>query len=258
MRGFGYHELMQFDPFLMFDDFSNTEATAYQAGFPMHPHRGIETVTYILKGEVIHHDSLGNIGSIKAGEIQWMSAGSGIVHEEMPVVYEGGIQGFQLWVNLPQEHKMMSPRYQEIKSDGIPRILEAGIEVRIIAGKYNEMVGPVQDLIVSATYLDVSLDVQTKFSFPTDERDTYFVYVFEGRLALRDDRSESWIGTGDIALLTKDRVFTCVSGTYGARFLLIGGKPIGEPIAWNGPIVMNTEAELHTASVDLQNGTFIK
>ena len=258
-RGFGGQELAKlFDPFLLFDDFSNTDADAYSAGFPQHPHRGIETVTYILKGEVHHKDSMGNEGSIKAGDIQWMTAGSGIIHEEMPVVYEEGIQGFQLWVNIPEKDKMMSPRYQEIKSAEIPCVVEEHREVRVIAGSYKEKQGPVQDLMVAPTYFDVKLGSYTPFSVQTNTEDTFFVYVFEGRVAIRDDRSESWIGTGEIALLTHDTKFVCNGGVSGARFLLIGGKPLHESISWYGPIVMNTEAELQTAMEDLKNGTFIK
>ncbi len=258
-RGFAGPELgTRFDPFLLFDDFSNTDADAYKLGFPEHPHRGIETVTYMLKGEVQHRDSLGNEGSIKAGEIQWMTAGSGIIHEEMPVVHDEGIQGFQLWVNIPKDHKMMHPRYQEIKSAEVPVVAEEGKEIRVIAGTYGETTGPVQDLMVAPTYLDIKLGERVPFSFKMNREDTFFVYVFEGRISLRDDRTESWVGEGDIAPLTNDFEFTCAGGKDGARFLLIGGKPLHEPISWAGPIVMNTEGELKTAFEDLQNGTFIK
>lgn len=257
-RGFGHHEVKDFDPFLLFDDFSNTNPDFYKAGFPLHPHRGIETVTYILKGEVKHKDSLGNEGSIKVGEVQWMTAGSGIVHEEMPIVHEEGIQGFQLWVNIPAGDKMMYPRYQEIKSAEIQSVKEEGTEVRVIAGAYKGVKGPVQDLMVSPTYFDVSLGERVPFSFQTPRDDTFFIYVFEGRLSLRDDRTESWIGAGDIGLLTHDFELTVSGGKDGARFLLIGGTPLNEPIAWHGPIVMNTPEEIKVALEDLQNGTFIK
>ncbi len=257
-RGFGFHEVPLFDPFLMFDDFSNTEASAYKAGFPMHPHRGMETVTYIRRGEVAHRDSLGNEGSIRDGEVQWMTAGNGIVHEEMPVVTEGGIQGFQLWVNLPKEHKMMSPRYQEIKSGEIKTVHLNGTKVRIIAGEYNGVKGPVEDLIVIPTYLDVRLDAEVPFSVPTPEAENFFAYVYEGRIMLRDDRSEFWVKEGEIALLTHDSAFACTGGKEGARFLLIGGKPLNESISWAGPIVMNTDAEIETAFRELKEDTFIK
>lgn len=259
-RGFSNREAQQFDPFLLFDDFSNTNAEAYEAGFPQHPHRGMETVTYILKGEVRHRDSLGNEGSIKAGEVQWMTAGSGIIHEEMPVVHEEGIQGFQLWVNIPKENKMMAPRYQEIKSAEIEMVSEVGVEVRVIAGTYKDVTGPVQDLVVPTTYFDVALAPNTPCSFPTAQDDTFFVYVFEGRLMFRDpgDRSEYWVKQGEIALLTRDTVLGCTAGNEGARFLVIGGTPLNESIAWYGPIVMNTEEEIEIARTDLQNGKFIK
>ncbi len=258
-RGFGGPELAKrFDPFLLFDDFSNTDADAYKLGFPQHPHRGIETVTYILKGEVHHKDSMGNAGSISTGDIQWMTAGSGIIHEEMPMVHEEGIQGFQLWVNLPQKDKMMSPRYQDIKGTEIPVVSEEKVEVRVIAGTYKETKGPVQDLMVAPTYFDVTLGAYTPFFYRTNRDDTFFVYVFEGRLAIRDDRTESWIGEGDIGLLTNDFEFVCNGGKDGARFLLIGGTPLNESIAWHGPIVMNTQEEIQEAMDDLNQGEFIK
>lgn len=257
-RGFGYFEVPEFDPFLLFDDFSSEIEEDYIAGFPQHPHRGIETVTYILEGEVRHKDSLGNHGSIKGGDVQWMTAGSGIVHEEMPQRHEEGIQGFQLWVNLPKEHKMMHPRYQEIKNSEIPVIKEGNTQVRVIAGHYKETQGPVKDLMVSPTYLDVTLDPETTFEFPTPQGHNFFVYVFAGRLMVRDDRSEHWVGEHDIGLLTNGSMFTCISGKNGVRFLLIGGKPIGEEVAWRGPIVMNTEDELDVAFAEFQTGTFVK
>lgn len=257
-RGFSNREVELFDPFLLFDDFSNTEADAYRAGFPMHPHRGMETVTYLVKGEVAHKDSLGNAGVIGVGDVQWMTSGSGIVHEEMPVVHEEGIQGFQLWVNLPKEHKMMHPRYQEIKSAEIPQVTEEGISVRVIAGHYKETHGPVQDLMVSPTYFDVELSPLIPFSFLTLLEDNFFVYVIKGRLMVRDDRSELWVGEGSIGLLSHDSQFACTAGKEGVRFLLIGGKPLKEPIAWHGPIVMNTDEEIAEALADLKTGTFIK
>lgn len=257
-RGFSNREVELFDPFLLFDDFSNTEADAYKAGFPMHPHRGMETVTYLLKGEVAHKDSMGNAGSIGAGDVQWMTAGSGIVHEEMPVVHEEGIQGFQLWVNLPSKDKLMSPRYQEIKSTEIPKVTEEGISVKIIAGQYKETRGPVQDLMVSPTYLDVTLDPLAPFSLTTILEENFFVYVIQGRLMVRDDRSELWVGEGNIGLLSHDTQLGCTAGKEGVRFLLIGGKPLNESISWAGPIVMNTQAELENAFKELKEGTFIK
>lgn len=257
-RGFSNQEVEKFDPFLLFDDFSNTDPQSYTAGFPSHPHRGIETVTYILKGEVQHKDSLGNAGSITEGEIQWMTAGSGIVHGEMPISHPEGIQGFQLWVNLPKSKKMMSPRYQEIKSADIPVVTEESVTIKVISGEYKGTKGPIEDLMVAPTYLDVTVGSRIPFSFPTNRDETFFVYVFEGRISLRDDRSETWVGEGDIALLTNDSQVSVSGGKDGARFLLIGGKPLKEPIAWHGPIVMNTEEEVQTALQELRNGSFIK
>lgn len=257
-RGFSNREVELLDPFLLFDDFTNAEASAYMAGFPMHPHRGMETVTYLLKGEVAHKDSMENAGSIGAGDVQWMTAGSGIVHEEMPVEHDEGIQGFQLWVNLPSTDKMMSPRYQEIKSTEIPKVTEEGLFVKVISGQYKDISGPVQDLMVSPTYLDVTLDPLTVFSFPTILEENFFVYVVKGRLMVRDDRSELWVGEGNIGLLSHDTQFSCTAGKEGVQFLLIGGKQLKEPIAWHGPIVMNTKEEIHQALVDLNEGTFIK
>lgn len=257
-RGFSHKEVQAFDPFLLFDDFSNAEATAYRAGFPLHPHRGIETVTYMLKGEVHHKDSLGNEGSIKAGEVQWMTSGSGILHEEMPVVHEEGLEGFQLWVNLPSTYKMMAPRYQEIQAVQIPCIEREGVTVRVIAGVYEDVRGPVQDLMVAPTYFDITVGAGATCTFPTSLEETFFVYVFEGRIVLRENQHESWLRTGEIGLLSNDTQFACAGGTEGARFLLIGGKPLREPVAWYGPIVMNTDAELRSAIDELNNGTFIQ
>lgn len=257
-RGFGPGEARLLDPFLLFDDFTNTDESAYRQGFPMHPHRGIETVTYILKGEVSHKDSLGNEGSIKAGEVQWMTAGSGIMHEEMPIVHEEGIQGFQLWLNLPQKNKMMTPRYQEIKSEMIPCLTQDGCTVRVIAGEYTGAKGPVQGLVTTPTYLDIQIGERSPFSIPTEEEDSFFIYVFEGRLSLRDDRSEFWVGKNEIGVLSGGKHFTCAGGKDGARLLLIGGKKLKEEVAWRGSIVMNTEEELIQAVEELNNDTFIK
>ncbi len=257
-RGFSYHAYETFDPFLMFDDFSNESAEAYEKGFPQHPHRGIETITYVRKGEVHHKDSIGSEGSIKDGGVQWMTAGSGILHEEMPVISEGGIQGFQLWLNLPSKYKMIAPRYTEMKSEDIPSVVDEGVEVKVIAGVYKDIQGGIQDTIVPVTYLDVSVGSRAYFSVPTLREDNYFIYVYEGRVGVRDDRSESWLGSGELALLTKDSAFACSGGADGARFLLIGGNPIKETIVPHGPIVMNTEEEVKTALAELQNGTFIQ
>ncbi len=256
-RGFSPQDSAIFDPFLLFDDFSNTEVGAYEAGFPTHPHRGIETVTYILKGTVEHCDSIGNKGKIGDGDVQWMTAGSGIMHEEMPIETEEGIQGFQLWVNLPRVHKMTGPRYQEIRKADIPCIQEGEKDVCVIAGSYQGTSGPVRDLLVPVTYLSVTVPPYTLFSLPTLRDDTYFIYVLEGRVSVRDDRTELWIGAGEIGLLTNDFDMACSGGKDGAQFLVIGGTPLREPVVSHGPIVMNTEEEIKTAMEDLKNGVFI-
>lgn len=186
-----------------------------------------------------------------------MTAGSGIVHEEMPVVHDEGIQGFQLWVNLPQTHKMMSPRYQDIRAHEIPVVTETGKEVRVIAGVYGNAQGPVQDLMVSPTYFDVTLDAGASFSIPTDPEENFFVYVYEGGITCGDDHLTTASG-GEIALLTSGSECVVTGGVKGANFLLIGGKPLKEPVVWHGPIVMNTQDEIKTALAELQNGTFIK
>ena len=256
-RGFGYFETPKFDPFLLFDDFSSEDENDYLLGFPMHPHRGIETVTYILKGKVNHRDSLGNAGSITKGDIQWMTAGSGIIHEEMPQRSEEGLQGFQLWVNLPKEHKMMNPRYQDIKGEDVKVVKEGAMEVKVVAGEYGGEKGPVKDLMVSSTYLDITLLKEMSFEFPTPSEHNFFIYVIEGSLGVGEDIKQRAV-ENNIALLEKGDSFKCNSEKDGVRFLLIGGKPIGEPVAWRGPIVMNTEDELEVAFAEYQNGTFIK
>lgn len=257
-RGFGFGDTEDFDPFLLFDDFSSTHHEDYEAGFPWHPHRGIETVTYILKGEVMHEDSIGNKGSIGAGDIQWMSAGSGIVHQEMPQVHEGGIQGFQLWVNLPRTKKMSDPKYQDIRDATVPTVEHDGAQVRIISGSYRETEGPVHDIAGNPTYLDVSLSANSSFQYPTLDRDTVFIYVIDGDVIFREKENEQWIRGNEIALTTLGNEFSVIAGQHGARFLLISGSPLKEPVAWNGPIVMNTREELVEAFRELQDGTFIR
>jgi redox-sensitive bicupin YhaK (pirin superfamily) len=257
-RGFANAEIPQFDPFLLFDDFSATNPADYLAGFPMHPHRGIETVTYILQGDVRHRDSIGNSGLIGAGDIQWMTSGSGIIHEEMP---EGtrGIQGFQLWVNLPQKDKMMRPRYQEIKNNQIPEISFGNhARIKIIAGDADQNTGPVRDIMVSPLYLDIYVEPGKKIVFPVIATNTTFAYIFEGKVGLEEfGRAEYDRGT----IILFDKVGDTVeltAGGAGARFLLISGKPLGEQIAWYGPIVMNSEQEIKTAMEELRSGEFIK
>jgi len=253
-RGFGYFELPKFDPFLLFDDFSSERSEDYLAGFPLHPHRGIETVTYILKGDVTHKDSLGNTGTISAGDVQWMTAGSGIVHEEMPHG-DHGLIGFQLWVNLPKSHKMMPPRYQELKSTDIPTVSADDVVVHVIAGDYNGTRGPVKDIMAKPTYLDVTLTESKELTLSAPSETTAFVYIITG---IGIVNGESFEHGSIIRFENNDDSITLCAGIGGARFLFITGTPLREPIAWHGPIVMNTDDEIRTALYDLQNGTFIK
>jgi quercetin 2,3-dioxygenase len=254
-RGFSNPELPKFDPFLLFDDFSSENPLDYLPGFPMHPHRGIETVTYIISGEVRHQDSCGNSGSISSGDVQWMTAGSGILHEEMPKG-ERGLKGFQLWVNLPADHKMMRPRYQEVKAKEIPEISYGkDTIIRVIAGDIKDIKAPVKDIIAEPTYLDVQVKSHAIVSLPLQSTHNAFVYIFDGEIHVGDKK----ISTGSIALLNRigdSLEFT--AGSAGTRFLLAAGKPLEEPIAWYGPIVMNSREELELAVRDLQTGNFTR
>jgi redox-sensitive bicupin YhaK (pirin superfamily) len=258
-RAFGYHQAPHLDPFLLLDDFHSNNPDDYIKGFPWHPHRGIETITYMLYGQVDHGDSMGNRGSTFSGDVQWMTAGSGIIHQEMPKGQEDGLMwGFQLWANLPASHKMMPPRYQEVKRGQIPEVrLDNDVLVKVICGEVNGTKGPVENLIIDPEYLDVSVPPATNLTYPTQRGYTVFAYVFEGKGYFESERknivdSESLViyDDGDeIAISTQDEK---------ARFLLISGKPIGEPIAWYGPIVMNTQEELRIALEEYQRGTFLK
>jgi quercetin 2,3-dioxygenase len=253
-RGFGYFELPFFDPFLLFDDFSSPNPTDYLPGFPLHPHRGIETVTYVLKGDVTHKDSLGNAGTIGKGDIQWMTAGSGIVHEEMPHGNDG-LMGFQLWVNLPQKHKMMPPRYREIHADEIPTMSKDGSTIHVIAGTFADTHGPVEDIMASPNYFDIELKSGANITLPVRGGDTSFIYLFDGGIVSGGASYEK----GTIILHERSGDQVAVSAREsGARFLFVSGTPLKEPIAWHGPIVMNTDDEIRVALYDLQNGTFIK
>lgn len=256
-RGFGPAQVPRFDPFLLFDDFSSSQPADYLPGFPWHPHRGIETVTYVLDGDVRHRDSIGNEGVITQGDIQWMTAGSGIIHEEMPEGTEG-LQGFQLWVNLPREHKMMAPRYQEVKRGAIPEAsLGKHARGKIIAGSAAGIIGPVEDIMAGPLYLDIVLDPGKKLVLPVRDGDTVFLYVIDGALGVGSDDAIRH-GKGLILLFDRDGDTVVMhAGGNGARFLLVSGTPIRERVAWRGPIVMNTDAELHTAFREFQEGTFI-
>ncbi len=257
-RAFGYYEVPQFDPFLMLDDFRSGRPEEYLAGFPMHPHRGIETVTYMLEGTVDHEDSMGNAGSIGAGDVQWMTAGSGIIHQEMPRPVNGRMGGFQLWVNLPRSSKMMDPRYQEIKGASIPVISpRKDVNIRVIAGRVYGTDGPVRDIVADPEFLDISLGPETTFSHPVKNGYTAFAYVIGGNGTF-DEREGYLVSNRDLILFGDGSSFRVQSSGAGMRFLFLSGKPIGEAVAWRGPIVMNTQEELRRAFREYADGTFIR
>ena len=276
-RAFGFGDPERMDPFLLFDDFRNEDPRDYLRGFPWHPHRGIETITYVLAGAVEHGDSLGNTGTLKGGDVQWMTAGSGILHQEMPRGNaKGQMHGFQLWANLPSQLKMTAPRYQDVKGRDIPEIMEDdGTQVKVIVGSFRGKTGPVDGIAADPQYLDIYVPPGRKKTFKVDTYRRAFAYVFEGKGSFRDasrprgvllekevmgqevnirdmsgDRTLIQFGTGDEV--------TVQAGDDGIRFLLISGAPIQEPVAWHGPIVMNTKAEIQQAIAVLRNGTFIK
>jgi redox-sensitive bicupin YhaK (pirin superfamily) len=257
-RIFGFGESEDLDPFLLLDFFGSDNPHDFMAGFPWHPHRGIETVTYMLAGRVEHGDSLGNSGVIGPGDIQWMTAGSGIIHQEMPKSDGGPMYGFQLWVNLPASHKMMKPRYQDIPAKNVPGItLENGIKMKVLAGEFNGTKGPVEDIILSPSYFDVEMPACAEFTAPSDPDDTVFAFLFEG-VASFDDKRKEPLRKGEGVLFTKGSKVSVKTGPDSARFILISGRPIREPVAWGGPIVMNTREELELAFREYREGTFIK
>lgn len=256
-RVFGYNETYLMDPFLLLDHFGSDNPEDYLKGFPWHPHRGIETITYMLDGRVEHGDSLGNEGVIESGDVQWMTAGSGIIHQEMPKRSEGMMMGFQLWANLPSHQKMMHPRYRDVKKDTIPEVtLDSGVNVKIICGEMNGIKGPVQDIITEPQYYDVELPAGTDFKHSVKKGHNVFAYVFEGKGLFGEEKKE--VGTESLALFDEGEYVVISSQEENLRLLLISGKPIGEPIAWNGPIVMNTREELDTAFREYRDGSFIK
>ncbi len=255
-RVFGNYDLNQLDPFLLLDDFHSNDPKDYIAGFPWHPHRGIETITYMLYGTMEHGDSLGDGGVIHAGDCQWMTAGSGIIHQEMPKG-NGLLWGFQLWANLPASHKMMDPRYREIKKEQIPQVtLQKGVSAKIISGTINGVKGPVQDIITDPEYLDISISPNTLFTQPVKKGHTVFAYVIEGEGSFED--KGKLIGAEHLIIFGDGDRINISSVKNPVRFLLISGKPLKETVAWYGPIVMNTKKELRLAFEEYQNGTFIK
>jgi len=276
-RAFGFGTTSEFDPFLLLDDFRNENPDDYRAGFPWHPHRGIETITYVLAGTVEHGDSLGNKGKMGAGDVQWMTAGSGILHQEMPQGdAQGRMHGFQLWANLPSSLKMTAPRYQDIPAIEIPEVVDDdGTRVRVICGDFWGKRGPVDGVASEPRYLDVFVPPNKRKTLPVELGRHAFAYVFEGSGTFSDAskpfgvltekdtaQGETLVRerTGNRSLVVFDSgdEVTVQAGEEGIRFLLVSGKPIEQPVAWYGPIVMNTQAELQQAVAELRNGTFIK
>ncbi len=258
-RAMGNKEVPQFDPFLLLDDFRSDRPDDYIKGFPWHPHRGIETITYMLKGTIEHKDSMGNSGVISPGDVQWMTAGSGIIHQEMPEGDKAGaMYGFQLWANLPASRKMMDPRYREVKQSDIPEVvLDSGTKIKLVCGSYKNTAGPVKDIVVDPEYLDISVPAHSEFAHATKKGYTVFAYVFEGEGFLSEEK-EPYATNGTLVLFDDGDRIVAQTVDRPVRFLLISGKPIGEPIAWYGPVVMNTEEELETAFREYENNTFIK
>ena len=275
-RAFGFGETSEFDPFLLFDDFRNENPGDYLAGFPWHPHRGIETITYVLAGNVEHGDSLGNHGSLGAGDVQWMTAGSGIMHQEMPRGdARGRMHGFQLWANLPGSLKMTKPRYQDIAAADIPEVVDDdGTRVRVIVGEFWGKQGPVEGVAADPQYVDVSVPPGARKRLGVETSRHAFAYVFAGSGTFRDASAPQGVlteatdgsdavrreHTGNRSLVLFDRGDEVVvqAGDEGIRFLLVSGKPLEEPVAWYGPIVMNTQEQLRQAIADLREGTFIR
>jgi len=275
-RAFGFGKTAEFDPFLLLDDFRSDNPADYLAGFPWHPHRGIETITYVLAGEVAHGDSLGNKGRMTAGDVQWMTAGSGILHQEMPKGdAEGRMHGFQLWANLPASLKMTDPRYQDIPAAAIPEVTEDdGSRARIICGEFWGKRGPVEGVAADPRYVDISVPPGKRKRIQVETTRNAFAYVFAGAGTFRDASTPRAVLTESavdpnatpvydaknhsLVLFDQGDEIVVQAGPEGIRFLLVSGKPLEEPVAWYGPIVMNTDAELRQAVSELQNGTFIR
>ena len=275
-RGFGFYQVPQLDPFLLLDDFRSDSPDKYLPGFPWHPHRGIETVTYMLDGYVEHGDSMGNEGIISPGDVQWMTAGSGIIHQEMPKGDKKGLMGgFQLWANLPAKQKMMEPRYRDVKKNTIPEVKRNdGTTIKIISGVVDGVQGPVKDIVIDPEYLDVTVPAGTTFIHSIKPNHTVFAYVIKGQAYFDkgkessdfkieganyfDFKRECIIGSENVVLFEQGDKINIATNDTPVRFLLISGKPLNEPVAWYGPIVMNTQEELKIAFDEYENGTFIK
>ena len=275
-RAFGFYHVPQLDPFLLLDDFRSDDPDHYLPGFPWHPHRGIETITYMLDGTVEHGDSMGNKGVITPGDVQWMTAGSGVIHQEMPKGDKDGFMGgFQLWANLPEKHKMMNPRYRDVKKNTIPEIKRNdGTTIKIISGKVDDVQGPVKDIVIEPEYLDVTVPAGTTFIHSIEPDHKVFAYVIGGQ-AYFDKGKDSYayeieganyfdfsreclIESKSVVLYEQGEEINVTTTDKSVRFLLISGMPLNEPVAWYGPIVMNTQEELKVAFDEYNNGTFIK
>lgn len=275
-RAFGFSEAPTFDPFLLLDDFHSDNPQQYLKGFPWHPHRGIETITYVLHGDVEHGDSMGNKGIINSGDVQWMTAGNGIIHQEMPKGDSNGLMwGFQLWANLPASHKMMEPRYRDVKSNQIPEVtLENGAKIKIMCGEVNGKKGPVQDIVIDPQYLDITVSPGSELVHPVKRGHTVFAYVIDGKGYFCNDKDpftyevqganyfdiqrDPFVGRENLLLFDDGDQVMVSTEDEPVRFLLVSGKPIGEPVAWYGPIVMNTQEELRIAFEEYRAGTFIR
>ncbi len=275
-RAFGYSEVPLFDPFLMLDDFRGDRPDQFIKGFPWHPHRGIETITYVIGGDVEHGDSLGNSGVISSGDVQWMTAGSGIIHQEMPKGDDQGrLSGFQLWANLPAAHKMIDPKYRDVTRAMIPTVsLDNGVRVSIVCGRVGEISGPVHDIVIDPEYLDVNVPPNTVFTHPTPRGHTVFAYIFDGQGYFCQEKKpfsyevsgenyfdmerQSFLDNHSLVLFEDGDQIMVTTEDQPVRFLYFSGKPIGEPVAWYGPIVMNTQEELRIAFEEYNNGTFLK
>jgi redox-sensitive bicupin YhaK (pirin superfamily) len=277
-RAFGFGDTSDYDPFLLLDDFRNENPEDFQAGFPWHPHRGIETITYVLAGTVEHGDSLGNSGALGAGDVQWMTAGRGILHQEMPQGDpKGRMHGFQLWANLPSSLKMTAPRYQDVSATDIPEVTDDdGTHVRVICGEFWGKAGPVDGIAADPRYLDVWVPPGTRKTLPVETSRHAFAYVFDGAGSFRDasdprevrtdqvgepvtaETEKQEVANRSLVLFDRGDEVTVQAGEEGIRFLLVSGRPIEEPVAWYGPIVMNTQQELQQAYAELREGTFIR
>lgn len=256
VRVFGYYDTKDFDPFLMLDAFDSVDPKDYTKGFPWHPHRGIETITYLVQGDIEHGDSLGNKGSILDGECQWMTAGSGIIHQEMPKASERML-GLQMWLNLPAKDKMVEPKYRGLTKEDIPLVDEGDKRIHIIAGTYNGILGAVEGDYVKPLCLDVELKPGTEWVLDTESNNTLFVYILQGKAGF-GEKDDELIEEKHAVLFNEGTKFRVKASNNGIRFLLMSGKPLKEPIAWGGPIVMNTKEELNFAFKELDEETFIK